>query len=137
MKLPPKEKLIEVAKKFNLKLILLFGSQVKEKKFLHQESDFDVAYLSKKDLDLVEEAKLICDLMPIFQSEKVDLVNLKKANPLLLFAITNDCQVLYEKNPFIFPSLRVYAFKKYVETKPLYEEKFRRLHKRIEKIKLK
>jgi len=67
-----KEKIKEIAKKYDLDLVLLFGSQVKDKKYLHQESDFDIAYLSKKDLNLMEEAQLICDLMPIFKSEKID-----------------------------------------------------------------
>lgn len=130
-----KELLEKIAQKYSIELILLFGSRISGE--IHKESDFDIAYLSKRNLDLMEEAKLICDLMPIFKSEKIDLVNLKKALPLLLFAITDHCQVLYEKNPLIFPTLRVYAFKKYIETKPLYEEKFKRLQKRIKKIKLK
>jgi predicted nucleotidyltransferase len=135
--LATKEKnlLKKIAQQYSLELILLFGSRVSEK--THKESDYDIAYLSKKNLDLMEEAKLICDFMPVFKSDKVDLANLKKVPPLLLFAATNDCQVLYEKNSLIFPTLSAYAFKKYIETKPLYEEKFKRLQKRLEKIKLK
>ena len=128
------EKLIKkVAQKYSLELLLLFGSRVSGK--IHKESDFDVAYLSKKRLGLMAEAKLTCDLMSVFKSEKVDLTNIKKAPPLLLFAVTNECQVLYEKNPLSFFTMRTMAFKKYVETKPLYEEKFKRLQKRLKKIK--
>lgn len=119
----------KIAQKYNLELILLFGSRVEKK--IHKESDYDVAYLSKSQLDLMEEAQLIVDLAPIFQSENIDLVNLKKASPLLFYAITRNCQVIYEKKPLTFASLRVYAFKKYVETKPLYEAKFKRLQETI------
>ncbi len=130
-----KKRIKKIAQKYGLDLLLLFGSRATENNL--EKSDFDIAYLSKKKLNLIKEAKLICDLAPIFKSERIDLVNLKKANPLLLFAITNNCQVLYQKDSLLFSSLRVYAFKQYVETKPLYEEKFKRLKERIEKIRLK
>ncbi len=125
-----KENLIaKIAKKYSLELILLFGSQASKESY--KGSDFDIAYLSKRDLNLEEESKLIIELAPIFKSENVDLVNLKKAPPLLFYAIFKNCQTVYEREPLIFPSLRAYAFKKYVETKPLYEEKFRRVQEAI------
>ena len=129
-----KEKaLIErVAQKYLLELVLLFGSRVQRK--IHRESDFDIAYLSKKLLDLEKEAKLIIELSPIFKSENIDLVNLKKAPPLLFYAITKNCKVLYEKTPLLFANLRAYSFKKYIETKPFYEEKFKRLKEKINKM---
>jgi len=43
-----KEKLMrEIAQKYDLRLVLLFGSQVDGKQ-LHNESDFDVAYKQEK-----------------------------------------------------------------------------------------
>lgn len=128
------KKLREIAEKYNLKLILLFGSRVGNKKFLREESDFDVAYLPQKDLDLTKEAKLICDLTPIFRSEKIDLVNLKKALPFLLYSIFQNCQVLYTDNPLIFYYLRSYTFKKYIETKPLYQERSERINELIKNL---
>jgi len=119
----------KIAQRYKLELILLFGSRISGKAY--KGSDFDIAYLSKKDLTLDEEAKLIIELSPIFKSENIDLVNLKKAPPLLFYAITKDCQVFYEKGSLIFPMLRAYAFKKYIETKPLYIAKFRALQKEI------
>lgn len=126
-----KKLLQKIAQKYLLELILLFGSRAFKKN--HKESDFDIAYLAKKDLNLNEEAKLIIELSPIFKSENIDLVNLKKAPPLLFYAITKECQVLFESKPLIFASLRAYAFKKYIETKPLYEEKFKRIQEKIKK----
>jgi len=119
----------KIAQKYSLELILLFGSKISEK--THKESDFDVAYLSKKDLNLEEESRLIIEFSPIFRSENIDLVNLKKSPPLLFYAVFKNCQVLYEREPFTFASLRSYAFKKYIETKPLYEEKFKRFQKKL------
>lgn len=130
-----KEKKIieEIAQEYSLELFLLFGSKVSGGAY--KESDFDVAYLSKKDLTLEEEAKLIVELSPVFRSENIDLVNLRKAPPLLFYAVFKNCQLLYEKTPSIFAALRAYAFKKYIETKPLYQEKFQRLQEKISKVK--
>ncbi len=128
------KKLQEIAKKYNLKLLLLFGSRIGKKKFLHKESDFDVAYLSKKDLDLEEEAKLICGLMPIFESEKIDLVNLKKAPPFLFYSIFQNCRILYADDPLLFYYLRSYAFKKYIEAKPLYQKRSERINDLIKNL---
>ena len=125
-----KKEIKKIAQKYNLELILLFGSRLDKK--IHQESDFDVAYSGRRNLNLNQEAKLIIDLSPIFKSENIDLVNLKKASPLLLYAITKDCKVIFEEDSLIYDNLRAYAFKKYIETKPLYEEKFKRLRKKIE-----
>lgn len=116
-----KQKIEELAKKYNLKLLLLFGSRVRDEKYLHKESDFDVAYLSKKDLDLMEEAKLICDLMPIFKSERVDLVNLKRANPLLMQQVFEKHKILYCQDPKIYALYQIYTMKRYIEAKPLFK----------------
>ena len=68
-----KSLLNKIAQKHALELILLFGSRVVQK--THQESDFDIAYLSKRELGGKEEIELNCGLMPIFKSDKIDLVN--------------------------------------------------------------
>ena len=119
----------KIVKKYSLNLLLLFGSRVSGK--YHKKSDFDVAYLSEAELNLEQESGLIFDLSRIFKNDNIDLVNLKNAKPLLYYAIFNDCRLLYEKTPLSFHSLRAYAFKKYIETKPLYEEKFKKLEAKI------
>lgn len=125
-----KEQIIrKIARKYSLDLLLLFGSRAENK--IHQESDFDIAYLSGQKLDLENEAQLATDLAPVFGTDNIDLVNVKMTKPLLFYAVFKNCQVLYAKNPMIFPALRAYAFKKYVETKPLYELKFKRLKEKI------
>lgn len=128
------KKLLEkIVQEYSLKLILLFGSQVSGN--THKESDYDVAYLSVRKLDLLEEANLIIDIAPIFKSENVDLVNLNASPPFLLYKITQECQVIYTHDALAFPSLRAYAFKKYVEeAKPLLEAKFSQLQFKIKNL---
>ncbi len=118
-----KEKLRKIAQKYRLRLLLLFGSRASKakKKFLHKESDFDVAYLAERDLDLMEEAKLICDLMPVFKSENIDLANIKKAGPLLMRQIFKNHKILICKNLQVYYQYKIYAERKYDEADPLFQ----------------
>ncbi|MEK7664733.1 MAG: nucleotidyltransferase domain-containing protein [Patescibacteria group bacterium] len=129
-----KEKIEELAKKYQLKLILLFGSRVDGK--IHKESDYDVAYLPLKKLSFDQENYLNYDFTGIFHHNRVDTIDIGRAKPLLLFGVFRKCQVLYQQNDLIFPTYRAYVFKKYIESKPFYEEKFRRLKEEIKKIKI-
>lgn len=131
-----KEKLMQdVVRKYDLRLVLLFGSRV-EGKQLHNESDFDVAYLSKRKLDLMDEARMMTEIAPYFHSDNIDLVNLKNAPPLLYYAVFDKCQVLFQEDELLFPTLRIYAFRKFVEMQPIYELKFQRLKEKYSKIKV-
>lgn len=125
-------KIEEIVARYQLELLLLFGSRASDK--THKDSDFDVGYLSKTDLTLTDESRLIIDLAPVFGSENIDLVNLKAAPPLLLYAATSEAKILFAKDDLIFPSLRAYAFKIYIESQPLYKLKEERL---LEKLKIK
>lgn len=129
-----KEKLMrEIAQKYDLRLVLLFGSQVDGKQ-LHYESDFDVAYLSRQKLDLMEEAKMMLAMTPYFHSENIDLVNLKNAPPLLYYAVFDKCQVLFTEDELLFPTLRIYAFRKFIEMQPIYELQRQRLREYAKQI---
>lgn len=114
-----KLKIEKLTEKYGLSLVLLFGSRATGK--IHAHSDFDVAYLSKKPLDLMDEARLVCDLMPVFRSDKVDLVNLKKAPPLLMKRIFDQHQVLFCADKAQYFAYQMYALRRYIEAKPLFE----------------
>lgn len=115
-----KPKIKELADKYNLSLVLIFGSQAKQK-FLHKESDFDIAYLAEKYLDLMAEAKLVNDLMPIFESEKIDLTNLKRSGPLLMKQIFENHKIIFCRNLTQYYQYKIYSMKRYIEAKPIFE----------------
>lgn len=119
------------ARRYGIQLLLLFGSWADGT--AHTASDFDIAYYSEEDLDLMAEARMIVELAPFVKSEDIDLVNMKKAPPLLLYAIFLKPKILYMKDSLLFYNLRTYAFKKYVEAKPLFDEVSRRLRERFGK----
>jgi len=120
MHINPK-KLQKIVRQYGLRLLLLFGSRAQDKAL--PKSDFDIAYFAGRPLSLEEESRLIVDLGPAVGSDNIDLVDLKKAPPLLLYAITQNARVLYAENQMLFPELASYAFKRYVESKLLFELK--------------
>ncbi len=114
-----KYKIEKLAEKYHFLMLVIFGSQAKGK--TNSQSDIDLAYLSAEKLDLIEEARLVCDLMPVFKSEKIDLVNLAKAPPLLLKQIFDNHQILFCRDKKIYHTYQIYALKKYLEAKPLFQ----------------
>lgn len=121
-----KEKLKEAAEKFGIDLILLFGSRADGSN--RKNSDFDIAYFSKKPLE--SDLDLFRPLMDYLGSDNLHIVNMKGIKPLFLYEIMRNCKVLYAKNMMDFYNLRVYAFRRFHdEVKPLYEiifERFKR-----------
>ncbi len=118
MKLPYKEKLEELRQKHNLRLVLLHGSQVDG--HTHKDSDMDIAVLSEdpqKGFDLLE---LIGDLTDLFHSDKIDVSNLNRANPLLLFNATLKGELLAGKQAD-YEALKLLAFKRFHDYKPYFE----------------
>lgn len=123
------KKIIELSEKYGLSLVVLFGSQATGK--THKDSDIDIAYIAHKKLDFDVKSSLNSDLTGVFGNERVDIVDMKTANPLLLRAIVRDAVVLYEKSRNIFDNIYVYAVKLYEESKPLFELKKYLLDKRL------
>lgn len=122
-------KVAEIARKYNLTLVLLFGSQATGK--THKGSDYDIAYLGEAPLSLGEESKLVVDLMRIFGSEAIDLASIRGASPLLLYEIVRTGNILFERTPSLFTSLYIYALRIYEEARPLFELRSAFLKKRI------
>lgn len=116
---PSQKVLDKIRKKHGLELILLHGSQITGR--LHKESDVDIAILPKKDnKGVVDLIKLISDLAKAFRSGRVDIVNLKHADPLLLFGVAQNCHLL-SGNKSALVNLKLYAFHRYNDYLPYFE----------------
>lgn len=128
-----KKQIAEIAKKHDLTLVVLFGSQATG--HTHKESDVDVAYMSDKKLSFHDEVLLNTDLTEAFRNDKVSLVNLKTAPPLLLKQIVANAVVLYEKTSHLFTEIFLYAMRTYEEAKPLFKLREQYLARRINEYK--
>lgn len=125
------DKIKEIAEKYRLRLVLLFGSRVDEK-MIHPESDYDIAYLPEKSFDFQGECYLNYEFTNVMPSDSVDTVDMKKAPPLLLRMIFENPQVLYEADELIFPTYQTYAIRRYFdEGVPVLEAEKRELKKKI------
>ena len=114
-----KERAGKLAEQYGLDLLVLFGSQVTG--FTHKESDVDVAYLSDRKLSFEDEILLNTDLTEIFGNDKVSLVNLRQAPPLLAKRIVSEGIVLYAKTSSLFSQLYAQTLRTYEEALPLFE----------------
>lgn len=112
-----KDRIDQIAQRYDLKMILLFGSQADGT--ARRDSDVDVAVLPEDNLTFEQELFLNTDLMNILGN--VDMTNLRKASPLLMKQVVDNCQILYEKENTVFNTFELYTINRYVENKPLFE----------------
>lgn len=120
MKRISKKKIKEIAEKYNLRLVLLFGSQASGK--THFASDFDIAILGEKPIDIEKELEIRYEFVKIFKTDAVDVVNIRGASPLLLYEIFYRPHKILFLNDFeVYYQYKIYAFKIYIEAKPLFQ----------------
>lgn len=106
-------------------LIIAFGSQVKGK--ATEKSDFDFGVLDEHTLTISERTDLagyIAEKLNI-NEDKIDLVDLASASPLLKFQVAQDGSLI-DGDYTDFIRFKVRAFKEYVDT-----AKFRRLREKV------
>lgn len=119
-----KQRLKKVSEKFNIDLIVLFGSTLNNSK--RKDSDIDLGIklnlTNNKKLKFNLEFALISALIKIFKEANLDIVILNDADALLLFEVAQDGLPIYEKRIGEFLDFQLYAMKRYNETK-----KFRKL----------
>lgn len=119
-----------VARRFQLELILLFGSHVST--LVHKRSDIDIAVLAREEaasqLDVVE---LTCAFMTLLKSNDIDLVSLHHADYFLRYEVTQNCRLLYEARPNLYLDYAYRALQAYEAHKPLENLRKELLHEQI------
>ena len=113
-----KEQLSAISDEFALNFIVLFGSYAQ--KYERQGSDIDIAVSTEERLDYRQEFLLKKALQSVFAAAEVDLAQVSDASPLFLYHIAFKSELLYERTKQSFSYFQMYAFKRYVEARPLY-----------------
>lgn len=103
--------------KYQLRLLLTFGSYGTDR--FTSESDLDVAYDASADLSLDDQHALLMDLIRYFQRDRIDLVDLKRAGPLLAYEIACHGKPLYQVEPDGFLKFKLKASARYADTRHL------------------
>jgi predicted nucleotidyltransferase len=109
-----KDKLVPLFRDKGLKLVLLFGSAVLGN--VYKESDIDLAFLFDRPADILSLTNRVIRLL---HADNIDVVDLRRASPLLKFSVVKNGRVLYEKLPGMFNEFYSLAFRMYVDTKKL------------------
>jgi len=109
-----RHKLSPLFKESSLQLAILFGSAASGSTY--DKSDIDLAFLFDQSPGIVDLTNKVVRLL---HTSNVDVVDLRKASPLLRFSATKHGEVLYEKEPGIFNAFVSLTFRKYIDTKKL------------------
>lgn len=120
-----RENIAEIAKRYNLKVVALFGSQATGN--LHVKSDIDIAVMGSIPISLDKKLELIDDFSNLFKCEDVELVDLRSASPTLSFVVVRDGKLLYEADADYFLKWKLYAIRVWMETTWLRNLRDRRL----------
>ena len=129
-----KNKVADIAKKYGLALVVLFGSRPRGD--ARAKSDFDIAYSSLKPLAFMEENNMVIALHEVCKTSDVDIVNISNAGPLLLKQIVDEGVVLYEAKESLFNNLYLYAMNQYRESTSLNELRYRYVLLMADKFKM-
>ncbi len=101
-----------VCEKYDLDLVVLYGSQAKGT--AQAGSDHDVGVRKREGLVGSDEfLSLVFELSQVLGRGNLDLVDLRKAPPLLKYEAARSGQALYEAQPGTFNLFHVLAWKLY------------------------
>lgn len=133
------EKLNKFCRENGVNFVVLFGSRAKEAKgeavLIREDSDFDIAVLTSDDKNIGSSAdnytKLLIGLSDILNIPdfKMDLTNLNDANILLRYEITSAGKLLYGDTTE-YEELKAFAFRDYIDARPLFDLEDLLIHKR-------
>lgn len=128
----------ELGKKYNLKLIMLFGSAARNKENI--KSDIDIAIMpSDKNFYENDFSNFNYDLMEAENIEKkeIEVIPISNENPILLYNIFNDGIPLYMKNEQEFSRIKSWARFSYEDNKRFFYGRETLLQRRLAKLKTK
>ena len=120
-----REEMAKIAEKYGLNLLVLFGSQATGK--THPMSDVDIGYTANEQLELKTRFEIEREISKVLGRDDVELVDLQRISPLMKKIIADEGVMLYERESGMFELFCIYAFKLYVETKPLRELRYQSL----------
>lgn len=101
-----------VCEKYDLDLVVLYGSQAKET--ARADSDHDIGVRKREGLVGADQfLRLAHELTQVLGRGNLDLVDLRKASPLLKYEVARSGQAFYEARPGTFNLFHVLAWKLY------------------------
>jgi len=115
------QKLAEVARKNNLKFVILHGSYADGKN--QEGSDLDIAVVGNSPMSFDDQLKLydgISDIFPDRIDRDLDLKTLDKVDPFFRYEVVRKGVLLYG-DPTAYEEYKLYVQRAYDDAKPLME----------------
>ena len=122
-----KEKLSPLFREEALQIVLLFGSQSSGQ--VHPESDIDLGFLYDEPLDILDLTNKVTRLL---HKDRVDVVDIRRANPLLCYSAVRQGKLLFERSPGLFHGFYSLSFRRYIDTKKLRDARQRAIDNFLE-----
>lgn len=97
-----------------LQLVLLFGSVASGK--THKRSDIDLAFLFDEPHDVLELTNMVTRRLHV---DNVDVIDLRRASPLLKMSVVKTGRLLYERTPALYNTFCSLSFRMYADCKKL------------------
>jgi predicted nucleotidyltransferase len=110
----------DVARLVGCRLIVLFGSAARSGS--REPEDLDLAVLSGRPLDPIELTNVFIAALGL---QQVDVVDLRRADPLLMMLVAREGVPVYEETPGEFARFASLAVRRYADTR-----KFREMERR-------
>jgi uncharacterized protein len=111
-----KSQIEKLAKKQNLSLVLLYGSQVRGK--TSKDSDIDIAVLGINSISTEKLIVLHNEFAQIFEVKEIDVKSLHNIDALFRYQVMQNAVLLYGRI-YDYNTFRAYAFRDYHDSKDL------------------
>lgn len=118
-----KDRLAPLFNEEGLQLILLFGSVASGKEY--RESDIDLGFLFDKPVDILALTNRVIQLL---RTDRVDVVDLSRASPLLKYSAIRTGKALFERAPGLFNIFQSLTFRIYIDTIKLRDAQEKAIH---------
>ncbi len=130
-----KKMIKKLAKKYGIKLIMLFGSALKDKK-LRFKNDIDLAILADREFYENKYSKFRFELQEVADLEKkeIDTVPISAENPILLYDIFQEGEPIYYRSEEEYANTRSWARWSYEDNSRFFGNREELLIKRIKKL---
>ncbi len=109
-----KEQIAEIAKKYGLSFMALFGSQATGR--VHAKSDVDIAVLGKQAVPFDTQTALWSALSDMLKRDDIEVIDLATASPTLMHVVVRDGSLLYEEEDGDFMKWKLYAIRVWMDT---------------------
>jgi len=120
--------LLPLASTAGLRLVVLFGSAARN---AETARDLDLGIDAGRPLDIVG---LTNRLSTLLGRPDVDLVDLRRADPVLLRAVADHGIPMYEAEPGAFARFHSLALRRFLDTRKLRNMEHREIHERLERL---